>query len=59
MKISFTGDIGFTKYFTGLFDKPDLLDEQIVDFLNDCDTTRRSASAPDSSGSQYADELHR
>lgn len=39
MRISFTGDIGFTKHFTGLFDKSDLLDERIVDFLNDCDTT--------------------
>ena len=37
MKISFTGDVAFSRYFLGLYNKENLLDEKIVEFLNDSD----------------------
>lgn len=39
-KIAFTGDLGFSsKYFRGTYDKEDLLDKTLVDYLSDTDHT--------------------
>ena len=35
MKIAFTGDTGFTRYFKGTLSNPDIVDQTIIDFLND------------------------
>lgn len=37
MKIAFTGDFSFTRYFKDAYKKDDLLDENIIDFLCDSD----------------------
>ncbi len=39
MKIAFTGDISFNKYFLNTYNKEDLLDKETLDFLNSGDVT--------------------
>ena len=31
--IAFTGDIAFSKYFSKSYEKPDLMDNEIINFL--------------------------
>jgi len=37
IEISFTGDIAFSKYFKDSWNKPDLIDEQLINFLSSSD----------------------
>ena len=54
MKIAFTGDTGFTKYFKGALAKPNLLDEKLVEFLNDSDITVVNVEGAVCTGEQNA-----
>ena len=54
MKLAFTGDLAFSKYFKSLYDKPDLVDGEIVKFLNDCDCTVANVEGAISSGALNA-----
>lgn len=39
-RIAFTGDLGFSsKYFKGTYDRDDLIDGALVDYLSDTDHT--------------------
>ena len=37
VRIAFTGDIAFSKYFKGTYDDPDLIATSLIDFLQDSD----------------------
>ena len=39
MKVAFTGDVGFTRYFANQYAKNDIIDENIESFLTDTDYT--------------------
>ena len=49
-KLTFTGDIAFSKYFTGLADKEDLLSPEILAFLRESDHVVANVEGPISSG---------
>lgn len=39
MKVAFTGDVGFTRYFANQYAKNDIIDENVESFLKDTDYT--------------------
>ena len=49
-EITFTGDIAFSKYFTGMADKEDLLSPAILDFLKSSNHVIANVEGPISSG---------
>lgn len=49
MKIAFTGDIAFSKYFSKAYENERLLDDKIIDFLQDSYLTVANVEAPVSS----------
>lgn len=49
-QITFTGDIAFSKYFTGMTDKEELLSPAILAFLKDSDHVVANVEGPISSG---------
>lgn len=49
-QITFTGDIAFSKYFTGMADKEDLLSPAILSFLKDSDHVVANVEGPISDG---------
>ena len=54
MKIAFTGDTGFTRYFKGALANPDIVDQTIIDFLNDTFVTVVNVEGAVSVGTQSA-----
>lgn len=48
--IAFTGDIAFSKYFSKSYEKPDLMDGEIVDFLRSADHVIANIEAPITAG---------
>ena len=54
MKIAFTGDTGFTRYFKGALANKDLVDNKIIDFLSNSDVTVVNVEGAVSVGEQKA-----
>ena len=46
IKIAFTGDIAFSKYFKNAYEKENLLSKEIIDFLSDSFLTVANVEAP-------------
>ncbi len=56
-KIAFTGDMGFSsKYFRGTYDRADLMDKELVDYLCDTDYTVVNVEGCIGGGSSTADK---
>lgn len=53
--IAFTGDIAFSKYFSKGYEKPDLMDAAIVDFLQSADHVVANIEAPVTAGDIKSD----
>ena len=49
--IAFTGDIAFSKYFAEGWQREDLMDQEIVDFLSSADHVAANIEAPVTDGS--------
>lgn len=45
-RIGFTGDIAFSKHFKGRLDDPDLLDPEILQYLQECDHVVANVEGP-------------
>lgn len=55
-QITFTGDIAFSKYFTGMADKEDLLSPAILSFLKDSDHVVANVEGPISAGEKKGED---